>query len=137
MAENSVVKEQLTDAMVDVGAELTAKLDELGLSVTAALWIFMPELNEWRLLFASPEVASEGSRRVYGRIREAIEQIKEGAAAASLSLANISLVDADADLIRLLKLATRTGPGVINHIRFTKNVINGHFIDDALIYRVA
>ena len=136
MVENSVVKEQLTDAMVDAGGELTAKLDELGLSVTAAFWIFMPELNEWRLFFASPEVASQGSRSLYGRIREAIEQIKEGATAASLSLANISLVDADADIIRLLKLVLRTGPGVVNRIRFTKNVIDGHFIDDALIYRV-
>jgi hypothetical protein len=45
-------------------------------------------------------------------------------------------MDADADLVRLLRVAARTAPGV-NRIRFSKNVINGHFIDDALIYRVA
>ena len=53
MAENAVVKEQLTDAMIEAGAELTSKLDEIGLSVTAAFWLLIPDLNEWRLLFAS------------------------------------------------------------------------------------
>ncbi len=45
-------------------------------------------------------------------------------------------MDADADLVRLLRVALKTGGG-LSRIRFSKNVINGHFIDDALIYRVA
>lgn len=129
-----MVKEQLTGAMVDAGAELTGKLDEIGLSITAALWLFVPEVNEWRLLFASPEVASRGPREVYDKIREAIGQLGDKASAAPLSV--IALVDSDADLVRLLRVAIRTGPGV-DRIRFSKNVIDGHFIDDALIYRVA
>jgi hypothetical protein len=48
----------------------------------------------------------------------------------------IGVLDAEADLVRLLKAAVGTGPG-ISRIRFSKNVINGHFIDDALIYRAA
>jgi hypothetical protein len=134
VAENTVVKEQLTDAMIDAGAELTSKLDEIGLPITAALWLFMPEVNEWRLLFASVEVATKGPREVYDKIRLAIDQLKDKAASAPLS--SIGLMDADADLVRLLRVAARTAPGV-NRIRFSKNVINGHFIDDALIYRVA
>lgn len=134
MVENTVVKEQLTDTMVDVGAELTKKLDEIGLPITAALWLFVPELNEWRLLFASPEVDRKGSRAVYDKIRQAIDQLEGKAGAVPLS--SIGLIDADADLLRLLKVAVRAGPDV-NRIRFSKNVVNGHFIDDALIYRVA
>lgn len=134
MAENTVVKEQLTSAMVDAGAELTRKLDEIGLPMTAAFWLFEPEVNEWRLHFASPEVASKGPRAVYDKIRQAIDELKDKAADAPLSA--ISLIDADADLVRLLRVAVRTGAGV-SQIRFSKNVINGHFIEDALIYRVA
>lgn len=134
MAENAVVKEQLTSAMVDAGAELTGKLDEMGLPITAALWLFMPEVNEWRLLFASPEVASRGPREVYDKIRQAIDQLKDKAAATPFAV--ISLLDADADLVRLLRIAIGTSPGM-KRIRYSKNVINGHFIDDALIYRVA
>ena len=129
-----MVKEQLTGAMIDAGAELTMKLDEMGLPVTAAFWLFAPEVNEWRLLFASPEVSTKGPRDIYEKIRQAIEQLGAGAAAVPLSV--IGLLDAEADLVRLLRLAVNTGPG-INRVRFSKNVINGHFIDDALIYRAA
>jgi hypothetical protein len=132
VAENAVVKEYLTDGMISSGEELTAKLDEIGVPVTAALWFFVPEVNEWRLLFASPEVATKGPRAVYEKIQRAVAEL--GDAAVPLSM--IGVLDSEADLIRLLKTAIRTGPG-ISKIRFSKNVINGHFIDDALIYRAA
>lgn len=129
-----MVKEQLTDSMIDAGEELTKKLDESGLPVTTALWLFVPELNEWRLLFASPEVGTKGPRDVYEKIQHAINELGEKASMVPLSV--VGLLDANADLVRLLKVAIRTGPG-LNRIRFSKNVVNGHFIDDALIYRAA
>ncbi len=129
-----MVKEQLTGSTIGAGAELTRKLDESGLPVTTALWLFGPDLNEWRLLFASPEVATRGPRDVFEKIQQAINQLGEKASAVPLSV--VGLLDADADLVRLLKVAIGTGPGV-NRIRFSKNVVNGHFIDDALIYRAA
>ena len=132
MAENTLVKEQLTNSMIEAGAELTAKLDESGLLVTAAFWLFMPDVNEWRLLFASPEVRSKGPRRVYRQIQEAVSKLGPDGAAVPLSV--IGVLDDAAELPRLLKYAIQTGAGV-GRIRFSKNVINGHFIDDALIYR--
>jgi hypothetical protein len=134
VAENAVVKEQLTGSMIDAGEELTKKLDESGLPVTTALWLFEPELNEWRLLFASPDVGTKGPRDVYEKIQQAINALGEKASAVPLSV--VGVLDANADLVRLLKAAIGTGP-VVNRIRFSKNVINGHFIDDALIYRAA
>ena len=133
MAENTVVKDQLTDSMIQAGTELTRKLDEIGLPTSAALWLFDPEVNEWRLLFASSEVSTQGPRQVYERIRLALQQLGEKAAAAPLSV--IGLLDEHAELVKLLRSARATGPG-IGRIRFSKNVINGHFIEDALIYRV-
>jgi hypothetical protein len=134
MAENTVVKEQLTEAMIDAGARLTSRLDEIGLPVRAAFWMFVPDLNEWRLMFASPEVSSKGPRGVYETIRQAIEEL--GPDVATVTLSDVGVLDVDADMVRLLKSAIRTGPGV-SRIRFSKNVIDGHFIDDALIYRAA
>lgn len=134
MAENTVVKEQLTDAMIQAGAEVTSKLDEIGLPVTAAFWFWTPDLNEWRLLFASEEVSTKGPRAVYEKIRQALDELGAKATAAPLSI--IGVLEADAELVRLLKAAVRTAPGV-GRIRFSKNVINGRFIDDALIYRAA
>lgn len=48
----------------------------------------------------------------------------------------MTLMDGNADLIRLLRGALKTDGGM-NRIRFSTNVINGHFIGDALIYRIA
>jgi hypothetical protein len=79
-------------------------------------------------------VGAKGPRDVYEKIQHAINQLGEKASAVPLSV--VGLLDANDDLVRLLKVAIGTGPGV-NRIRFSKNVINGHFIDDALIYRAA
>ena len=133
MAENTVVKEHLSEAMIEAGEKLTRKLDELGVRTTAAFWNFDPEVNEWKLLFASPEVAANGPRKVYGKILDALSQLKD--VAATVPFPVIGLLDADADLVRLLRAAIHTG-GTIGRIRFSKNVINGHFIEDALVYRM-
>jgi len=133
MAENTVVKEQLTDEMIEAGAELTRKLDESGLLTSAVLWLFASDVNEWRLLFASSEVSTQGPRKIYERIRLASKELGDKASAAPLSV--IGLLDENAELVKVLRIAISTGPG-INRIRFSKNVINGHFIEDALIYRV-
>ncbi len=134
MAENTVVKQQLTDEMIEVGAQLTQKLDELGLQIPVAMWFFMTDINEWRLLFASPQLSAEGPREVYERIEEARRAL--GPQAENLPLSMIGLIDTHHQLVQLLRLALKTGPGV-SRIRFSKNVVNGQFIDDALIYRRA
>jgi hypothetical protein len=61
--------------MIDAGAALTQKLDESGLPVTTALWFFDSEIVEWRLLFASPEMGSEGPRAVYRKIFAALSEL--------------------------------------------------------------
>jgi len=90
-----MVKEQLTGSMIDAGAELTKKLDESGLPVTTALWLFVSEVNEWRLLFASPDVGAKGPRDVYEKIQQAINQLGEKASAVPLSV--VGLLDANDD----------------------------------------
>ena len=134
MVENTVVKEQLTNEMIEAGAQLTEKLDELGLPILISMWFFMPDINEWRLLFASPRLTTEGSKVVYETIVEAMKLI--GDLAENLTLSMIGLLNPNHQLAQLFKAAIQTGPGV-SRILFSKNVINGHFIDDALIYRNA
>lgn len=134
MAENTVVKEQLTEEMLEAGARLTAKLDEVGLSVAAAMWLFMTESNEWRLIFASPELPTAGPHAVYRKIEEARQALGDEAAAAPMSV--IGLLNPSDELVQLFRTALKTSGGVA-HVRFSKNAINGHFIEDALIYRIA
>jgi hypothetical protein len=134
MAENTVVKEQLTDEMIEAGALLTQKLDEMGVPISVAMWFFLSDINEWRLFFASPNVSTGGVRPVYEQIQKARKAL--GAQAERIPFSSIGVMDTNHELAQLLRMKFHTGPGV-SRVRFAKNVIDGHFIDDALIYRSA
>ena len=132
MAENTILKEALTGEMIEAGAQLIRRLDEMGVDVTSALWLLDTEINEWRLLLASPVVSREGPLVMYDTVERAIAQLDEGAA--DILLLAMSVAPDDADLIKRLRATVHTGAD-IERIRFRKNVADGHFIEDALIYR--
>src|SRR3989441_4127236 len=134
MAEDTLVKDVLTDAMIKAGAELTRKLDEVEWPVVASFWLYAPELNTWKLVVASPVVTSSGPRRAYEAIQKSLATLTN--ARAQLALSDIEVVEPRHYLVSLLRVAINTGP-TINGIRFTKNVINGHFVHDAYIYRMS
>ena len=133
MAEEVVVKEILTKEMIESGAEITRLLDRAQLTVGASLWLYIPESNIWRLIVASPEVRTCGPKKVYQKIQSILSQIPEEQP--SVGLKDISVVENDNALLSLLRIAIRTGDG-ISGIRFSKNTIDGQFIEDAYIYRM-
>src|SRR5207247_1427891 len=49
MAEDTMVKDLLTDTLIKAGADLTKKLDEVEWPVVASFWLYLPELNTWKL----------------------------------------------------------------------------------------
>ena len=133
MVEEILVKESLTEAMIAAGAELTRRLDETHWPVDASLWLYIPDNNQWRFVVASPTIATEGPKKGYKRVQDALSQLEKMSAA--LSLQNISVVEPDDPLIKLLRTAIGTGDEITG-VRFSRNVIDGHFIDDAYIYRI-
>lgn len=133
MAQDVVVKESLTDAMVRDGAMLVQKLDETPWRPDAALWLYLPDSNAWRLLLELPDVSIRGPREAYTAVQAALAALApEGQ---ELALEDIGVVPIGHPLVNALRTALRTGPA-IGRVRFSRNVIGGHFIDDALIYRV-
>lgn len=134
MAQDSVVKEQLTEAMIRAGAELTRKLDEVRWPVLASLWLYLSEGNQWKLVLASPLVASDGPKKSYEMVQAALATTP--AAERTVALSDVGVTDPKDPLIELLRVAVKTGP-TVGGIRFTRNVINGHFIEDAYIYRMS
>src|ERR1700681_2222514 len=75
MAEEYVVKEQLDQEMIEGGALLTLKLDEMGVPVTGALWFLDDEVHEASLIIASPDASTKGPRYVLGKIQEALKSL--------------------------------------------------------------
>jgi len=133
MVENVLVKEVLTESMIKAGEELTRLLDQMNWRVTASLWFYFVEENQWKLLITSPWVGKEGPKRAYHRIQEALGKLQQDIP--KISLQDIVVTDESHPLISLMKIAIQTDNG-ISGIRFSKNVINGQVIEDAYIYRL-
>ncbi|MBI3953610.1 MAG: hypothetical protein HY330_03770 [Chloroflexi bacterium] len=132
MAEEVVVKEGLTQDMITAGAEVTRCLDKAQWPIVASLWLYVPDSNRWRLVLASPDVAKRGPKGAYQQVQAILSKIPEGP---SIALQDIAVVEPGDALIRLLRVVISTG-GRISGVRLSKNVINGHFIDDAYVYLI-
>ena len=133
MAEETVVKEILTQEMIQAGAELTRRLDEAHLEVRASLWLYIPDKNLWRLIVASPAVRQDGPKKVYQQIQTILSKMSDKTW--KIPLHDISVVEDSDPLIALLRTSMSTEDG-ISGIRFSRDTINGHFIEDAYIYRM-
>ena len=128
-----MVETQLTPALIQEGAALVEGLDKAGVSPDAALWLYFPDIQAWKLLLAEVKVGPEGPREVYRSVQKTLQALRNQVT--HLSLEDVVLAKPDEPLIKLLAQAIATGPG-INGIRFTRNVVNGTLIEDAYIYRL-
>ena len=80
---------------------------------------------------ALPEVRVLGPKALYKKLRSVINKLPEPI----IETKDITVLEDNAPLILLLKSAISTGPG-ISGIRFSRNTINGQYIEDAYIYRI-
>ena len=133
MAEKVLVGAELTPQMIDAGKALTELLDAESFDVRAALWLFLSDTREWRLVFASPEVAKAGPIAFYHKLQSVLPKLT----AWRISLSNITALPDTADSIQLFASFINTGQQGTSGMRMTNNIVNGVLIDDAYIYRVA
>jgi len=134
MAENTIIKEYLSPDMIESGAKLIGRLDELGLPIVAAFWFFDSEINDWYLGVATPDRDAPGSQ-VYRKIREAREAL--GDEVAAIPMFGVRLIDMNDKTVRTLRKNVPTEPRALSRIRLRGNAFDGHYIDDVLIYRAA
>jgi hypothetical protein len=128
-----MVETLLTKEMIATGATLVGKLDERGLQPDAALWLYSPDLQQWKLVIVEVKVGKKGPKEVYRQIQKILRE--SGGEMGELSLDDVALAKPDAPIIALLRASVRTGPG-ISGVRFKNNVIDGTLIEDAYIYRL-
>lgn len=132
MAKDVLVTESLSEQMIGAGAKLVERLDADNSEVKSSFWLLSPEERLWKFIVASPLVASEGPKNFYKRIISANQRadLEEWV----ISLNDIGVTGTDNHIVQLMRVAIGTGAG-ISGIRFSRNTINGHFIEDAYIYR--
>ncbi len=68
MAEETLVKEALTQEMVETGRQLIRALRDRKNEVRACFWLYSEQLNDWKLAVALPEVDTAGPRKAYDTI---------------------------------------------------------------------
>ena len=127
MAETILVKSDM-----NAGQELLRILDESGFPVTAAAWIYFPHAEEWRLVMRTPKAAASLQQALLelARAMDAKGDLRQ-----RIDLARVRLVPPNDRMLEALGTTIRADG--LKPVRFNRNVINGIYIDDALIYRLA
>ena len=123
----------LSEEMINAGAKLIDQLDECSYLVHGALWLYYPDPETWRLVIALPDVRSHGPRKAYKLVQAVVSRMPKEEP--TIALQNISVVDAKDSFISMLRSAIQPGEG-ISGIRFSRNTINGIYVEDAYIYRL-
>jgi len=131
MAEETVVKEALTEEMKRDGATLTRALDEAGWPVVASFWYYEPDENRWKLMFASPRVSADGPTEAYGVVIEALDTHH----LSRTNLKHITVITPDHPIVRALASEVQTGWTIGGKLH-TARAINGRFIEDSYLYRM-
>ncbi|MGE0046434.1 MAG: hypothetical protein AB7J28_06540 [Hyphomonadaceae bacterium] len=114
----------LVDADLRKGRDFVMLMDRIGVSVRAAFWFFYPDNDRWRLVVVSDE-ATAGSRNLYLRAIQA---------GSPLDVASVEFQPPSSPLYKALgRLVRLQGLG---EVRLTRNMINGIYIEDAIVYRL-
>lgn len=127
-----MVSMSLNEEWISAGEKLLRHLDETHVKVDAALWFYFADRETWKLLLSLPTEIQHGPKAAYEKVQKALFALGKEV---TISLSDISIARAGDPLLKLLRLGIKTRKG-ISRIRFSKNVINGQLIEDALIYRL-
>jgi hypothetical protein len=126
-----VVENTLVTEDIDAAGRLVTFLDEHGLRVRAALWLYDSDAERWRFVIAF----QESRKDVTSFYLDVAKATAKAGADDVLDLSRVDIVDSERSIFTALK-------GVIavegnSRVRFSKNRINGIYLEDALIYRLS
>jgi len=116
----------------EVGAELLEALDRAKLKVSVALWMHLPEYEDWRLVVSARRLDSLGPLEAYGLLNDALD-------AAGFTPEKtppiLILPMADPSIKALRRLFGKTKS--VEGMRLGGQMIGDRFIEDAYVYRIS
>jgi hypothetical protein len=77
MGETILVRPELTAAKIAGGEALLRRLDEEGMPIVAAFWLFREESAVWRLMLATPLMGKMDPRIPDFKVRAVLEKMGE------------------------------------------------------------
>lgn len=130
MVKTVLVTVTLSEEMIKAGRYLLEELDKKQLEIKSCFWLFLHEEKTWNLIIASDIVEKKGSKYLY----KIVININRENNRKTISLNDIVVTGLKKDIIHLLGVMINTGD-TISGMRFSRNTINGVYIEDAYIYR--
>ncbi len=119
----------LVRELIDDGEKLLDKLDRHHFAMYAALWYYVPERMNWKLIIVSEIVHSSGALEAYKRIDRAMGALKK----TSFSLDDILVMSPHTtefeDLRRTIEGVTQMGPPG------QRISLDSMYFEDAYVYR--
>ena len=125
-------KTALVGFEVENGAKILRILDYACLEVNVALWAFLGEYDEWRLVLSSSRFDTDDLRKAYGLLHKALD-----AAGFPLELTPTVVIMRTSDpfvkTLRKIFGKNKSGEGM----RLGGQTIGNRFLDDAYVYRIS
>ena len=114
------------------GAEILKALDQAGLRVSVALWTYLEEYEDWRLILAGRKLDAAGRREGYGLVHDAL--MATGITPERTPALMITrMTDPFIRELRRIFGKAKTVEGM----RLGGQMIGDRFVEDAYVYRIS
>lgn len=120
----------LVNSDIEIGRRIVAALTRASVPVTVYLWAFVPQLQEWQFMVATPLVDTKGPLAAYGEVNRALQ--KEGIFD-DVPLRRIFLRSPHDKVLKSLERESRAVPQ--EAFRVVNEQIAGSFVEDAYLYQ--
>lgn len=125
-------KTALVGFEVEKGARIVQILDDAGLQIRVALWAYLSEYEEWRLVLSSPKFDQGGLRDAYGLLHKALD----GAEFPLQQTPSVVILCATDPFIKALRKIYGKAKSV-EGMRIGPQRLGDRFVDDAYAYRIS
>lgn len=129
-----MVKTSLVERDLATEARRVQLLDDAGVEIRAALWLYTEETHRCKLVIHTPLYESEGP---LAAIRSVLDLMRASFRPEDLDSTDVIITGRRNDVIRALHTQYHTGPRDIDGIRVAGDIIDRVLIDEAYVDRVA
>jgi hypothetical protein len=119
----------LVNSDIEIGRSIVAALTRASIPVTLYLWAFVPQIQEWQFIIATPLVDTKGPLAAYGEVNRALQ--KEGILD-EIPTRRLFLKSPTDRVLRSLERQSRASAQ--EQFRVVNAPISGSFVEDVFVY---
>jgi hypothetical protein len=124
-------KTVLVSLDVEKGSRILQILDDAGLQIKVALWAFLSEYEDWRLILSSRKFDEAGLMEAYGRFHKALDS-----AGVDVEETPVTIILESKDRF-IRELRRKYGKMKrVEGMRLSGQAIGDRFVEDSYVYRI-